>query len=82
MKKLIHTVHKKHFAFTKRETALFFLGIGLALFILNMVSMLNMLDYLVEIKNQVSQPFLGFYVSTLASVILMAYSLFNMHEEK
>lgn len=84
VKKVIHTIHEKHFHFTKQHSGLFFLGVGLTLFLLNMVSMLNMLEFILLVKDQLTYPFLGFWISTIASLILMGYSIMNIydHEEK
>ncbi len=79
VKKVIHTVHKTHFHFTRQQAGLFFLGVGLTLFILNMVSMINMLDLILAVKDRVQYPFLGFWISTFASLILMGYSAMNIY---
>jgi hypothetical protein len=78
----IITAYQNHFGFSKREVALFFLGVGLTLFILNMASMINMLEVLVYVKDKIEYPFLGFYISTLSSIILMGYSLFNLTSDE
>ncbi|MEC8220781.1 MAG: hypothetical protein VX028_01805 [Nanoarchaeota archaeon] len=81
-KKVIHTVHENHFNFTRQQAGLFFLGVGLTLFILNMVSMINMLELILAVKDQVQYPFLGFWISTFASLILMGYSAMNIYNNE
>lgn len=54
----------------------FFLGAGLILFILNVSSILNFIQYA-----NVGFPMEGFYASTLSSLFLMGYSLYNIYAE-
>jgi hypothetical protein len=79
-KKVIHTIHEKHFTFSKHHAGLFFLGVGLTLFILNIVSMLNMLELIILAGDRLQYPFLGFWISTFASLILMGYSIMNIFD--
>lgn len=80
-KTLIHHVHDKHFTFTRKDVGLFFLGVGLTMFILNIASMINSLQTILEVGKMVEYPFMGFYISLLSSILLMAYSLLNIYEE-
>lgn len=77
-KKLIHT---STFSFDKKEVGLFFLGVGLTMFILNIASMINSIHAIIQTGKIIEYPFMGFYVSLLSSILLMLYSLLNIYEE-
>lgn len=77
-KKLIHT---SAFSFDKKEVGLFFLGVGLTMFILNIASMINSIHAIIQAGKIIQYPFMGFYVSLLSSILLMLYSILNIYEE-
>lgn len=60
----------------KKNIGLFFLGIGLIMFILNITTMLEII-----IRYDITIPMSGYYVSILSSVFLMAYSLYNIYSK-
>jgi hypothetical protein len=64
------------FLWDNRTIGHFFLGAGLILFILNVSSILNFIQYA-----KVGFPMEGFYASTLSSLFLMGYSLYNIYSE-
>ena len=66
----------KHFVWDNQTIGHFFLGAGLILFILNIVSIVNFMPYI-----GIGFPMEGFYASTLSSLFLMGYSLFNIYSE-
>jgi hypothetical protein len=53
---------------------IFFLGVGSILFIINITTMLHAVQY---VKYGLSMT--GFYGSTLGSLIIMLYSLYNIY---
>ena len=81
-KTLLHSIHEKHFSFTKNEIGLFFLGVGLTMFLLNIASMINSIQAIIEAGKVVKYPFMGFYISLLSSMLLMIYSLYNIYEQE
>jgi hypothetical protein len=64
------------FFWDKKTIGHFFLGAGLILFILNISSIINFMSY-----TSVGFPMEGFYASTLSSLFLMSYSLYNIYSE-
>ena len=67
----------KKFIFDKKTIGLFFLGVGFNMFLLNIVTIFNFLSL---IKNG-SYPLTGYYISIVSSIILMAYSIYNIYDE-
>lgn len=72
---------EKIFNWNRESIGLFFLGVGLTMFIVNITAILNILPYLSLLSTYVEYPLLGYYVSVLSSIILMTYSLYNMYVE-
>lgn len=72
---------KKVFSWDRESIGLFFLGVGLTMFIVNITAILNILPFLPMLSTYVEYPLLGYYVSILSSIILMTYSLYNMYIE-
>lgn len=64
----------EEFFWDKKTVGHFFLGIGLILFILNITTILNIIQV-----NFMTYPLTGYYTSTAGSVFLMAYSLYNIY---
>jgi len=61
----------------KESIGLFFLGVGLTMFILNIVLFLN-------VTASFSKEFTlaGYYISIVSSIVIMAYSLFNIYNKE
>ena len=68
-----------YFAFDRKNTGLFFLGIGLTMFIVNITAMIQSLIILMDEGIAVQYPFSVFYVSLISSVLLMIYALYNIY---
>lgn len=66
-----------NFIWDHRTIGTFFLGIGFVMFVLNITSILQIIQY-----NVIPYPMTGYYVSVLSSIFLMAYSLFNIYKVK
>lgn len=64
----------EYFIWDNKTIGHFFLGAGLVLFILNVSSILNFIQYA-----NIGFPMEGFYASTLSSLFLMGYSLYNIY---
>ncbi len=75
------TSKKNIFEFKKREIGLFFLGIGLTMFILNITTYMQILPYISFMKQFTGvSPLTGYYTSISSSIILMIYSLYNIYK--
>jgi len=61
---------------SRKSLAHFFLGVGFILFILNITSILNIL-----VTFGFFYPLVGYYTSTVASLFLMIYSIYNIYLE-
>lgn len=81
-KKNFMTKLEKIFTWDRESIGLFFLGVGLTMFIINVTAILNILPFLPKLAEYVEYPLLGYYVSILSSIILMVYSLYNMYVEE
>ena len=60
----------------KKTIGHFFLGVGLIMFILNITTILNFIQY-----TGMGFPMTGYYTSTASSMFLMGYSLYNIYVE-
>lgn len=71
---------KELFPFKSETIGLFFLGVGITMFILNLITILNALPYLGYIKETYKGfPLSGYYISMISSIILIGYSLYNIY---
>ncbi|MDA3856562.1 MAG: hypothetical protein PF569_09985 [Candidatus Woesearchaeota archaeon] len=73
------TITKKlddEFPWNKKTIGHFFLGVGFIMFVLNTTTILN----LIQIE-EIAIPMIGYYTSTLSSLFLMGYSLYNIYSE-
>ena len=61
-------------SFNKRSIGFFFLGIGLIMFILNVTTILNFIQY-----TNIEFPMTNYYTSVASSLFLMLYSLYNIY---
>ena len=63
------------YIWNKKTIGTFFLGVGLTMFILNIVTFINISQYY-------SGTYLlaNYYLSIVSSVVLMSYSLYNIYE--
>jgi len=58
----------------RKNIAFFFLGIGLIMFILNITTILNFIQY-----TNIEFPMQNYYTSVTSSLFLMGYSLYNVY---
>jgi len=65
----------------KKAMGYFFFGVGVTMFILNLTSIIQFIDFITRSQIENVVPMTGYYVSTVSSVILMTYSLYNIYEE-
>ncbi len=66
----------------KKKIGLVFLGVGLTMFILNMVTIISLLPYLSLITSSAGTNSLtGYYLSVISSIILIVYSVYNINIE-
>ena len=73
---------KNIFKFNKVNMGYFFFGVGVTMFILNMISIMEFINF-VNAHNLTNViPYDGFYVSLVSSLILMTYSLYNVFTDK
>lgn len=63
------------FIWDYRTIGTFFLGVGFVMFVLNITSILQIMQYTV-----IPYPMTGYYVSVLSSIFLMGYSLYNIYK--
>jgi hypothetical protein len=64
----------------KEKIGIFFLGVGIIMFILNIVSFLQLLPIIIYMNSIIGTfPMHGFYISIISSVILITYSLYNIY---
>lgn len=82
MKKKKQSVIESQFSFDKKQTGLFFLGVGITMLILNMVAMITSIQQIIQSGIIIQYPFGAFYFSFLCSIILIMYSVLNIYEEK
>ena len=64
----------KEFCWDKRTVGVFFLGVGVVMFIVNIISILTIMQYTYLIN-----PLGAYYTSISSSIILMLYSLYNIY---
>lgn len=62
---------------SRKIAGYFFLGIGFTMFILNITTILTIMQYYSG-----GYPLAGYYISILSSIILMTYSLYNIYIEE
>ncbi|USN44883.1 MAG: hypothetical protein H6500_03510 [Candidatus Woesearchaeota archaeon] len=74
---------KKQILLTRHNIGLFFLGVGMTMFLVNITTMLTVAPYLKLLNvGLASLPLAGYYISVLSSVFLMGYSLYNIYVEE
>lgn len=77
MKRLV-----KHYSFLDhKKISFFFLGVGLTMFLLNVITIVNFLVLINALDYQVNVSLNGYYVSIISSVVLTTYSIYNLLEE-
>ncbi len=72
----------EHVVLDVHTAGVFFLGVGITMFILNITSILQLIPYL-SAMNKILGPYplYGFYISLISSIILISYSIFNIYNE-
>lgn len=81
-KKSFMQLMNTEFQYDPKHLGIFFLGFGVALFILNITSMASVFPYFNMSPLGLSGPMLGYYMSAIASVLLIAYASYNIHMNK
>ena len=66
----------EEFAWDKRTVGVFFLGVGVIMFIINITSILTILQYTTLVN-----PLGAYYTSVISSLVLITYSLYNIYTE-
>lgn len=79
-----HHEEKKNFSskLDKKTIGLFFLGVGVTTFILNIATFLTLFEYIEIIRQYPELSFSAYYVSIVSSLILIFYSLFNIYDDE
>lgn len=67
------------FPFEKESVGLFFLGVGVTMFLLNLITIINAVPYMAEMSAYGGYPLAGYYISIISSILLMTYSLYNVY---
>ena len=73
---------KKIFNWNKRNAGFFFFGVGVTMFLLNLITVVNAINLIASLNLNVQIPMSGYYISLITSVILMTYSLYNIYIEQ
>jgi len=76
--KLILKGLEENFVWDYKTIGTFFLGVGFIMFILNITTIFNLMHY----NPPLTIPMNGYYTSTLSSIFLMGYSLYNIYKSK
>jgi len=63
------------FHWNKHTVGHFFLGVGLTIFILNIIVFINISQYYVG-----NDLMISYYLSIISSIVLMCYALYNIYE--
>lgn len=66
---------KTEFKLNKQVIGYFFLGVGLTMFLVNIVSIISFLNIA-----QIRLPLTGYYISIISSIFLMTYSVYNIYD--
>ena len=70
---------EQHFYLSHKDVGLFFLGIGLTMFILNVTAMVQLYPLIGDLKEVYGiAPITAYYISFASSIILIAYSAYNI----
>lgn len=78
MKKIL-----KHYKFLDHEKInYFFFGVGITMFLLNVITIINFVIIFKLSGNFVDFALGGYYVSILSSIVLTTYSAYNFLHEK
>lgn len=65
--------------FDRQKVSLIFLGVGITMFLLNMLSIITLLPYLEYlVQNSIAHTLTGYYISVISSIILIVYSMYNL----
>jgi len=67
------------FSFNKAEMGYFFFGVGITMFLLNLITVVQAIKLIGALNLSVTIPMAGYYISLVSSVILMTYSLYNIY---
>lgn len=70
------------FYFNSTNVSYFFFGVGVTMFLLNLIGIVHAIKMVATFGAIVYIPTLGYYVSTLSSIFLMTYSFYNLFEGK
>jgi len=73
---------KKIFNWTRKNAGFFFFGVGVTMFLLNLITVVNAINLIAALNLNVQIPMSGYYISLVSSVILMTYSLYNIYVEQ
>ncbi len=66
---------------SNKELSIFFLGVGIAVFVLNTLSFLSLWPYLKLSQLGLFGPFFGHYMSYASSLFLIVYSIVEIHRK-
>lgn len=72
---------QNYFENDRESIAFFFLGVGLTMFIVNVTAIINLMPFIHLLSNNIEYPLLSYYISLTSSIVLMAYSLYNIYFE-
>lgn len=81
-KKSTHKKNKSLFELNKKTIGLFFLGVGVTTFILNVATFLTLFQYMEIIRQYPQLSLSAYYISIVSSLVLIFYSLFNIYDEE
>jgi hypothetical protein len=66
----------------RHTMAHFYLGIGVTIFILNVVSYMSIYVYFKDSSLGVVGPYFGHYSSFVAAILLIVFSIYEMNKKK
>lgn len=78
--KKTNSLLKKFESINQKEIAILFLGVGTTMFVLSFISYLTIYQYLKLSQLGLVGPFYGHYTSFVASILLMAYAIYELHK--
>lgn len=64
--------------FDRKKIGLIFLGVGITMFLMNMLTIISLLPYIEMIRTIYGNALTGYYVSVISSIILIVYSMYNI----